>query len=238
MQNVEHDHLKQYEGFYTIGDVHTKLLEMGINKPVPTIRNWVNDLHQFQVHTLGRNSRGERIFKTSDIEIIRFIAEAKNRFGNNLSMATICQMIVENEAFKEHLFYDPNDGNTSGESNAPALPEHRIREYLKQELEEISKIKEEMLEMKNNYELQLKQLPSPEKEKEERAIEFRTMILDRNALERRVRTKLREEAIKEWDKNPIKKGFLIKSEDTAAKILFIDKFIDEHFEERLKGEDQ
>ncbi len=227
----------QFDGFYTIGDVQTKLKEdYGITKPIPTLRNWVNDLHQHQIHTLPRNSRGERIFRDKDIDILRYISEAKQRYGNNLSMAAICQNIAESEVFKDHLNYDATDGG-EGAASMPTLPEHRIREFLKGELDEIKKIQEELIKTKSDYESKLLLLPDPETERLERMVEVRTIIHNRSSLERRVRVKLREKAEQEWNKNPVKRGILFKTEDTAAKVLFIEKYIDEHMDSALEAEE-
>lgn len=250
------ERLKNYEGYHTIGQAATKLKEQGIEIPIPTIRNWVNEMHQLQFHTLKRsNVRGERIFFDLDIEIIRFIYEAKKKFGNSLTMIAICTMIQEQERFKAHLEYNPTDSDlTSGETGAPVLTEHRLREYLKAELDELNRLKEEMIQAKLHYEEQLRLLPDAteekekrikeieetvfaeellNKQKEERLIETRTAIVNAQIKERTIRAKLRVRAEEEWSKNPVMKGFLLKKEDTAAKLLFIDKFIDKNYEKEI-----
>lgn len=255
------DVLKQYEGYYTIGMVQSKLKEMGADIPIPTIRNWANELHQLQVHTLNRSSlRGERIFNELDLEIIKFIYDAKKRFGNSMTMVAICTMIQEQDRFKQHLSYNPTDSDVNvSESGVPVIAEHKLREYLRDELKEISSLKSELNELIKNYQDQILLLPNYEEEREQRKkdteelltmalndtkllveqkrtreLETRTAIVNGKIEERRIIAKLRKKAEDEWSRNPVKTGLFIKKEDQAAKLLFIEKYIDEHLEEAYK----
>lgn len=249
------DQFEQYEGYVTIGMAQDKLKKMGKTIAIPTMRNWVNDMHQYKTHTIPRNSRGERIFSEQDLEIIGFIYDAKQRFGNNLTMQAICTMIQER--FAEHLHYDPNFDSDEAGGSAPVLSEHRLREFLKDELLVLEQLKQEMLAARDAYTQKLELMPSAEEEAEkaeslkreieenvlkslpsaeERAIELRTYTLDKSTTENRVRKRLRQQAEALWAQNPKKVGFLVKREDIAAKLEFIQQYELDHFEEEIKKE--
>ncbi|RUS44955.1 hypothetical protein [Cohnella sp. AR92] len=236
------DQFEQYEGYVTIGIANEMLKKESVTIPVPTMRNWVNDLHHLKVHTIPRNQRGERIFSLKDIEILRFIYEAKQRFGNNITMQAIGTMIVEK--FPQHLHYDPNfDSEEDGVGGLPVLAEDRLREFLRKELQEIQTIKEEMNEVIDSYKQRLSLMPSPEEEarmKEEERIrlitEMRQNDLNRMFTEDRVRQRLRAKATELWNQNPKKIGVFKKKEDTAAKLEFIKKYEDENFQDEIKKE--
>jgi hypothetical protein len=235
------DQFEQYEGYVTIGSAHEKMKKEGITIPIPTMRNWVNDLHQLKVHTIPRNQRGERIFNDKDIAILRFIHDAKQKFGNNLTMPAIATMIVEK--FSEIIYYDPNFDNNDEGAGLPVLSEERLRDFLRQELQELQTLKSEMEQAKENYENRLRLIPSPEEEvrlrkeeKEQNKLEMRQLSLDSSFARNRVRKRLRERAVELWKANPKKTGLLFKKEDTAAKLEFIQQYELDHFDEEMKKE--
>jgi len=232
---------EKYEGYVTIGMAHEKIKKDGITIPIPTMRNWVNDLHQLKIHTIPRNTRGERIFSENDTQILKFIYEAKQKFGNNLTMTAIGTMI--SDKFAQTLHYDPNFDNTDDGVSMPVLSEERLREFLRAELQELQMLKLEMNKAKEFYEERLSLLPSPEEEeriKEEeirqRKLEIRQSELDGALVENRVRRRLREKAEAIWKQNPKTVGLLFKREDTAAKLEFIQQYELDHFDEELKKE--
>ncbi|WP_240420381.1 hypothetical protein [Paenibacillus periandrae] len=228
------DHFEQYEGYVTIGIAHERMKKGGINIPIPTMRNWVNELHQLKIHTIPRNTRDERIFSKEDIEIIRFISEAKQRFGNNITMQNIGSMLLEN--FSQHLHYDPNDSQEQQQGIIPILSEERLKDFLKTELQEINLLKLEMEQSKTKYEEMLRLMPDPIEEEKQRKKELRQHDLDRSFTENRVNKRLREKAEAVWNKNPKKIGVIFKKEDTAAKLEFIELYKLEHYEEEMKKE--
>ncbi|MFC5402440.1 hypothetical protein [Cohnella soli] len=237
------DVFKKFEGYHTIGAARERLLSMGANEPIPTIRNWSNDLHQLQVHTLPRNQRGERIYSEIDIQILLFIHEAKKRFGKNMTMDAISTMIQSDERFSKHLNYDPTDGGQTDPGTGLIASEHRIKEIIRSELEELNLVKEQMLRAqeelksaKENYENQRLLLPDPAEEKRQRNIEIRTMLFDQLTTQKKIERRLADRAAKEWALNPKKKGFIFKSEDIEAKTTFIKEYVDSHFDEELKKE--
>lgn len=236
---MENDMFKKWEGYLTIGSAKEKLQNLGANVPIPTIRNWVNELHQLQVHTLPRNQRMERIFSETDVQILLYVFEAKKRFGNNLTMEAIVAMIQDHDKLKDHLNYDPTDGGQS-DPGGLAVSEHRIRELLRSEMNEM---KQDLIKAKEIYETaaakletQLLMLPDPEVEKSQRTVEMRTLIFDARATERKVRSRLKERAEGEWAKNPVKRGLIFKSEDLGAKTIFIESYIEKHIDDEIKKE--
>lgn len=237
------DLFKKWEGYYTIGHAKDKLMTLGANVPIPTIRNWSNELHQLQVHTLPRNQRGERIYSEIDIQILQFIYEAKKRFGTNMTMDAIASMIQSDEKFINHLSFDPTDGGQSDPGNALVVAEHRLKEIVRAELEELTSIKQQMLtaqeemrEAKEQYEKQLLLLPDPSEEKRQRNKEMRNLLLEKITTNRKIERRLTEKAEREWGLSPKKKGFLFKTEDLVAKAAFIKEYVDKHFDEELRKE--
>ncbi|NHN33364.1 hypothetical protein [Paenibacillus agricola] len=249
------DHFELYEGHVTIGIAHEKMKKAGISIPIPTLRNWVNDLHLLKIHTIPRNTRDERIFSKEDIDILRFIAEAKQRFGSNVTMQTIGTMLLEN--FSQHLHYDPHDSNLE-HGITPILSEERLKDFLRAELQEISTLKLEMEQSKAKYEEMLRLMPDPVEEAErlkneihqqvvslmpdpkaealQHKMELRQHDLDRSFTENRIQKRLREKAEEIWNRNPKKTGFIFKKEDTAAKLEFIELYKLDHYEEEMKKE--
>ncbi|WP_336788354.1 hypothetical protein [Paenibacillus sp. MMO-177] len=235
---------QKWDGFLTIGSVREKLMDEGITIPTPTIRNWVNELQELKVHTIPRNARQERVFSKNDIEIIKFIYQAKKRFGNP-NMDGIAAMIQEK--FAGSLNYDPSE--ESGEEGVSfALMEQRLKESIRTEVEQLYALREEVKKeladltnfkrnMEGNYEKQVQLLmPNPEEEKKARAVETRTAILNERSAERRVRQRLQQQAEDLWKQNPQKKGIIFKSEDMAAKIMFVQAYIDKRLEDEMKKE--
>jgi len=226
---------EEYKSHLTIGLANEKLKQEGMEIAIPTMRNWVNDLHQLQIHTIPRNARGERIFSSTDIEIIRFIKKAKTEFTNNLTMQAIGNMIQSQEIFKDHLHYDPNDNEIPSEMSL-SLSESRLKELFKNEMEELKEMKHQLNELKENYETRLELMPNPEEDKKQRALEYRQYLLDKTFAENKVRRRLRDAAIEEWRKDPKTTGIFIKREDAALKSDFIELYISTHFEEEMLKE--
>jgi len=223
-----------YEGYKTIGQAAESLKNEGFEIPIPTIRNWLNDLHDNKVHTIPRNERGERVLHKTDIEIVKFIYQVKKKYGQNVTMKTISESVLNNDTFFPHLAYDPGDPIEEGE-RTDLYGVTRMKEYFedqtKQMREEFSSLRQQLLQEHNQ---RLALLPNPEEEKKERILEMRQLNLDRALLEQKVRRFLREQAQEAWTKDPKRIGFLFKKEDAVARHDFIEKYIDERYEQELR----
>ncbi|WP_162551239.1 MerR family transcriptional regulator [Paenibacillus tepidiphilus] len=248
------------DGTVTIGVAHELLKKENLTVPITTLRNWVNELHQMKVHTVPRNPRGERVFSDKDLEILKFIADLKKRFGNNISMQQIGSKILE--VFSDFVSYDPSDDSEYEGKSLAFNSVDKLKEFLSEEIQQLLTLKEEFQQQKEELEEERRRfnyskgveitklrelfeekillLPDPEEEKRKREedlqqvkIEMRSQNLNRSLLENRIRKKLREEAEKTWSDNPQKTGIIFKKENFALKEAFIQNYIIENFESEI-----
>lgn len=66
-----------------------------LDMPAPTLRGWSDKLEEMNVHYLERNHRDERIFYESDIEIFRFMKEAKDLYGRKSTTIDLGYVLLE-----------------------------------------------------------------------------------------------------------------------------------------------
>lgn len=76
--------------YITLGDVSARL-----GKPAPTLRHWTDQLEEFDVHYVLRNSRNERIYEESDIEVFKYFRDLKEEYGRRTTSKDLSYMIAE-----------------------------------------------------------------------------------------------------------------------------------------------
>ncbi|MBN8202550.1 MerR family transcriptional regulator (plasmid) [Cytobacillus firmus] len=76
--------------FITLGDAADRL---GV--PASTLRNWTDQLEQFEVHYVKRNNRNERIYYDDDLQIFKFIQDLKDEHGRRTTMKDIAAMLKD-----------------------------------------------------------------------------------------------------------------------------------------------
>lgn len=102
--------------FVTLGDASERL-----NVPAPTLRNWTDQVEEYQVHFVKRNNRNERVYYDNDIEIFAYIRDLKQEHGRKTTMKDITNMMINpeiTERFNLRSEEDapvPNPSNKTGE---------------------------------------------------------------------------------------------------------------------------
>lgn len=74
--------------FVTLGDASERL-----DVPSPTLRNWTDQLEEFNLHFVMRNNRNERIYYDTDIDIFQYIKGLKQEYGRKTTMKDIVNML-------------------------------------------------------------------------------------------------------------------------------------------------
>lgn len=98
--------------FVTLGGAAKEL-----DVPAPTLRGWADRLEELNIHYLERNHRDERIFYESDIEIFRFMKEAKDKYGRKTTTIDLAYVILE----KDDVFELRKKGEV------PEVPKHKAQ---------------------------------------------------------------------------------------------------------------
>lgn len=102
--------------FVTLGDASERL-----NVPAPTLRNWTDQVEEFQVHYVKRNNRNERVYYDNDIEIFAYIRDLKQEHGRKTTMKDITNMMVNPDIIERFNLRSeedapvPNPSNKTGE---------------------------------------------------------------------------------------------------------------------------
>lgn len=230
---VEEEQLPQ---MWTLGKAQEYLKEeKGIEIPVVTLRSWFNELEKQKVHTLPRTKgKRERVLSQLEINIAIFIYEVREKYGKKIPNEIIAEYV--REKFPEVTYFE--DENSADSNTMDILQaEERILRAMGDLLNE--KMDQMRNEIRQEYEekerLARLALPDPaEKEAQER-VAIRTIQLNIRDTERKITRELKNEAEEKWNANPIKTGIIIKKEDTAKKLEFINNYINDHIDERMKA---
>jgi DNA-binding transcriptional MerR regulator len=183
-----------------------------------TVDSWFKQLEEKRLHYVNRVS-GEKVYDELDLQIAMFIRKKREE---KWSLEGIFN-ILEEQGFELRPF--PLD-----HSSTPQAPDMDvlIRE-IRRAVNELAASQIE--EVKRQYEEIISRLPKPEDElirKQHRVTDIIT--------ERRVIAQLEEEALHAWYEKPKRervKGFFGR-EDVEQRERFIQKYINDHFEARLK----
>lgn len=76
--------------FVTLGDASDRLAT-----PSATLRNWTDQLEEYEVHYTKRNNRNERIYYDNDLEIFKFLKDMKAEYGRRTTTKDLAYMIAE-----------------------------------------------------------------------------------------------------------------------------------------------
>lgn len=99
--------------FVTLGDASERL-----DVPSPTLRNWTDQLEEFNLHFVMRNNRNERIYYDTDIEIFQYIKGLKQEYGRKTTMKDIVNMLRNME--DRFIFRSEEDAPVPEPSNKTA----------------------------------------------------------------------------------------------------------------------
>lgn len=210
------------EKYYKISDFAER-----IGKHLNTVDGWFKKMEQKRVHYVNR-VENEKVYDELDLAIGLHIEKMR---GEGWSLQAIFNELDEHfelRPFPESM-QDPG-----------ALNLELVRRKFTEDLEAAVKVQVQaaVLEVRQQYEGLLKKLPKPRDPLEERQERINDMIT-----RHRVEAALRKEALHLWSTKPenerVKRTGLFglkKEEDHAARDLFVNEYIDEHFEERLLKE--
>ena len=98
--------------FVTLGDASERL-----DVPAPTLRNWTDQVEEFEVHYVKRNNRNERVYYDNDIEIFAYIRDLKQEHGRKTTMRDITNMMVTPENIHRFNLRSEEDAPVQNPSN-------------------------------------------------------------------------------------------------------------------------
>lgn len=209
-----------------------------VGKHLNTVDGWFKKLEEQKLHWVNRSEHGEKIYNTLDMKIAQFI---KAKRAEKWSMESIYNELpshfelrpVPEEDTSESQIIDPAMIRNEFETLAKGLMNNQLNE-IQQYFKEVAAA--QMEEMKQQYESLVMQLPQPKPAEEERQERVTDMIT-----RRRVESQLRKEALQLWSQKPdserkIRTGLFRKEEDINKRDLFIEDYIYDHIEERIKHE--
>jgi len=213
-----------------------------IGKHLNTVDGWFKKMEEQKLHWVNRSEHGEKIYSTLDMKIAQFI---KAKRTEKWSMESIFDELprhfelrpVPEDNTSESQLLDPAAIRNEFESVTKGLFENQLKEiqqYIKEAAAAQAVIQAE--EIKKQYESLVMQLPHPKSTEEERQERITDMIT-----RRRIESQLRKEALELWSQKPeserkIRTGLFRKEEDINKRDLFIEEYIYDHIEERIKRE--
>jgi hypothetical protein len=178
--------------FITLGDASERL-----KVPAPTLRNWTDQLEEFNVHFVKRNNRNERIYYDSDLKIFEYVRDLKQEHGRRTTMKDLASMIADmGDRFdlrSEEEAPVPQPSNKTSElinvDDFQRLMENqRVRALVGYMIGESTKhIREQLVE-----ELQTKFIEDRETLKEALREEIRLELQDKNKLIEELRQEMME----------------------------------------------
>lgn len=101
--------------YITLGDASERL-----ETPAPTLRNWTDQLEDFNVHYVLRNNRNERIYEESDLKVFEFLRDLKNEYGRKTTTRDLGYMIAEKGRLGELKLRSREDAPIPQPSNRTA----------------------------------------------------------------------------------------------------------------------
>ncbi len=194
-----------------------------LDKHYTVVNTWFSNLENYRIHYINRLENNEKIYDELDLEIGKYIV-AKRTAEQKWSFPAIYEALKTDFAGRLRPF--PVDFNESNAltTNDPRVIATVLNDLLGDKLEEV-------------IEEQLRRLLPPPKD----PIQERMERMDAINTDRRIRGLLRKEAIVKWNEKPasermIKVGLFSKIENTSAKEDFIQAYIDDHYDEKVKRE--
>lgn len=193
-----------------------------VGKHYNTVDSWFKRLEERKLHYVNRVGESqEKIYDNLDLEIAHFIVKKRDQ---KWALDAIFDQLVDE--FELRPFPVDEQDNSPGKIDIETITQTIERIYEQKTAAKIEEMKKELLNS----------LPKPVDPLEERQNRVTDMIT-----QKRVEYILREEARNLWSQKPeserMKKvGWFRKEEDFDKREQFIQEYIHQHFEERLKKE--
>jgi DNA-binding transcriptional MerR regulator len=211
------------ESFWRISDFAKE-----VGKHPNTVDGWFKQLEEKRIHYVNRTENGEKLYNELDLSIALFINQQR---AKKWALDAIFDSLSQK--------FDLNLRSTPAEETSISTTYGASGVDLEQFKDEVLKAAKEIAashiqEVKQQYETIIEKLPEPKTKEEERSDRMDTIII-----RRRVEALLREEAIKTWNQKPEQErlkrvGIFWKEEDWGKRDEFINQYINERFEEKIK----
>lgn len=163
--------------FVTLGGASERL-----NVPSPTLRNWTDQLEEFDTHYTKRNNRNERIYYQEDLDIFKFLRDLKNEYGRKTTTKDLALMLQEDGRFtlrsREEAPSPVEEPSNrvdllSQEDIKELMDSERVKQFMRIVVDETTKnIKEDLIEeVTRNVTEELKKEFNDSKQLQERTVE-------------------------------------------------------------------
>jgi hypothetical protein len=198
---------------------------------VNTVDGWFKKLEEERIHYISRTTEtNEKVYDELDLQLAVFIKKKRNQ---KWSLNAIFNEIKNEFELRPFPVEDEETRNVAQITGLDILNATFIKE-LKGAFEEVAA--SQLSEVKSQYEVILKKLPDYKSKEEEREERFKEMVA-----RRRVEYQLEQEALIKWSTKPeeerIKRiGWFKKGENQEERNSFINNYINEKFESRLRKE--
>ncbi|WP_053437828.1 hypothetical protein [Sporosarcina globispora] len=209
------------ESFWRISDFAKE-----VGKHPNTVDGWFKQLEEKHIHYVNRTENGEKLYDDLDLSIAQFINQQR---ANKWALDAIFDSLSHKFDLRSAPDEETSMSTTYGTLGVD-LEQFKVEILAAAKEIAASHIKE----VKQQYEAIIDKLPEPKSKEEERSERMESIII-----RRRVETTLREEAVKSWNQKPeeerVKRvGFFRKEEDWGKREEFINQYINERFEDRIK----
>lgn len=114
--------------FITLGDASERL-----DVPSPTLRNWTDQLEEFDIHFVMRNNRNERIYYDTDLEIFGFLRDLKQEHGRRTTTKDLGYMMREMDRFELRSREDAPQPSNPSNKTADLLNQEDIQRLMQSE---------------------------------------------------------------------------------------------------------
>ncbi|MED4400322.1 hypothetical protein [Metabacillus fastidiosus] len=232
---------KSYEmnsKFWQIGEFHKLVDKRGLT----TVDNWFKDLEKNKIHYIAREKDSDqKIYDETDAQILKYI---DMRRREQIPLKIIMDELPN--YFELRPFPIEEDTTDNAQVLDLAAIQKKFSDSIEKSVEEhinkgITQLKSELGEfLDGKMSSFLKQAAAIEENNRDKG-EGREQRLIETLTARRVEAKLRRKALTLWTEKPsserlIKTGLFSKSEDVNKRDLFVEEYIDQHYEEEFTKE--
>ncbi len=114
--------------FVTLGGASDRL-----DVPSPTLRNWTDQLEEFNTHYTKRNNRNERIYYQEDLDIFEYLRDLKNEYGRKTTTKDLARMLQESNRFELRSKEDAPSPIEEPSNRVELLSQEDIKELMDSE---------------------------------------------------------------------------------------------------------
>lgn len=198
---------------------------------INTVDGWFKKLEEERIHYINRTEEtNEKVYDELDLQLAIFI---KNKRNEKWSLGAIFNELKQKFDLRPFPIEDKKSTNELQVVDIENLKE-KLMTDLRDTFEEVAAA--QVADLKNHYEILLKQLPQPKSKEEEKEERFQEMVA-----RRRVESQLEDEALDIWSTKPENERFkkvslFRKEENRDERDRFIKNYVNKHFADRLRKE--